>query len=173
MVDDNVVLTFSHPGRENIIIKKDGFKIRGDGSTGTGKSNDVIYFREGSYKLKAELEQIPGKPLAKGNPMALAIHIKTAFVLEDVEIISPKSWNENPMGVAMVIDAPMPLFLKRYPNSRKEDVLIILFGPLDSLMVTKLVSSESGFLGEIYESLCCFSYSSIRITRNRWFGSFL
>tara|TARA_B100000131_G_scaffold232060_1_gene223874 strand:- start:1424 stop:6634 length:5211 start_codon:yes stop_codon:yes gene_type:complete len=119
MVDDNVVLTFSHPGRENIIIKKDGFKIRGDGSTGTGKSNDVIYFREGSYKLKAELEQIPGKPIAKGNPMALALNIKTAFVLEDVEIISPKSWYENPMGVAMVIEAPMPPIPQEIPKQQK------------------------------------------------------
>ena len=108
MVDDNVVLTFIHPGREDIIIRKDGFKIRGDGSTGTGKSFDVKYFREGTYTLKAELEQLAGKPIAKGNPMALAVQIKTAFIVEDVEVISVKSWNQNPMGVAMVIDAPMP-----------------------------------------------------------------
>jgi len=108
MVDDNVVLTFSHPGRENIIIRKDGFKIRGDGSTATGKSFQVKYFREGTYTLKAELEQIAGKPIAKGNPMALAVQIKTAFIVEDVEVISSKSWLQNAMGVAMVIDAPMP-----------------------------------------------------------------
>tara|TARA_B100000676_G_scaffold185713_1_gene182628 strand:- start:1227 stop:7121 length:5895 start_codon:yes stop_codon:yes gene_type:complete len=108
MVDDNVVLTFIHPGREDIVIRKDGFKIRGDGSTGTGKSFDVKYFREGTYTLKAELEQLAGKPIAKGNPMALAVQIKTAFIVEDVEVISIKSWNQNPMGVGMVIDAPMP-----------------------------------------------------------------
>ena len=119
MVDDNVVLTFSHPGREDIIIRKDGFKIRGDGSTATGKSFEVKYFREGSYKLKAELEQIPGKPLAKGNPMALAVQIKTAFVVEDIEVISAKSWNENPMGVAMIIDAPMPTIPQELPPEQK------------------------------------------------------
>jgi len=119
MVDDNVVLTFSHTGRENIIIRKDGFKIRGDGSTGTGKSFDVKYFREGSYTLKAELEQIPGKPLAKGNPMALAIQIKTAFVVEDVEVISSESWNNNPMAVGMVIDAPMPIIPQELPPEQK------------------------------------------------------
>ena len=108
MVDDNVTLTFSHPGRENIVIKKFGFKVRGDGSTGTGKSIDTKYFREGTYTLKAELEQIPGKPLAKGNPMALALDISSGFVIDDIEVISAKSWNENPMGVAMTIDAPMP-----------------------------------------------------------------
>ena len=119
MVDDNVVLTFSHPGRENIVIRKDGFKIRGDGSTGTGKSFDVKYFKEGSYTLKAELEQIPGKPLAKGNPMALAIQIKTAFVVEDVEVISSESWNQNPMAVGMVIDAPMPTIPQELPPQQK------------------------------------------------------
>ena len=108
MVDDNVNLTFSHPGREDIVLYKMGFRIRGDGSTGTGKSIDTQYFRQGTYRLKAELEQIPGKPLAKGNPMALALDIKAAFVIDDIEVISAKSWNENPMGVAMTIDAPMP-----------------------------------------------------------------
>ena len=115
MVDDNVVLTFTHPGREDIIIRKDGFKIRGDGSTATGKSFEVKYFREGSYTLKAELEQIPGKPLAKGNPMALAVQIKTAFIVEDVEVISSESWNNNPMAIGMVIDAPMPIVPQELP----------------------------------------------------------
>ena len=40
------------------------------------------------------------------NPMALAINIQAAYTVE--EVISPKSWQENPMGVAMTIDAPMP-----------------------------------------------------------------
>ena len=115
MVDDNVNLTFSHPGREDIVLYKMGFRIRGDGSTGTGKSIDTQYFRQGSYRLKAELEQIPGKPLAKGNPMALAVDIKAAFVIDDVEVISAKSWNENPMGVAMTIDAPMPTIPQEIP----------------------------------------------------------
>ena len=115
MVDDNVNLTFSHPGREDIVLYKMGFRIRGDGSTGTGKSIDTQYFRQGTYRLKAELEQIPGKPLAKGNPMALAVDIKAAFVIDDVEVISAKSWNENPMGVAMTIDAPMPTIPQEIP----------------------------------------------------------
>ena len=115
MVDDNVNLTFSHPGREDIVLYKQGFRIRGDGSTGTGKSIDTQYFRQGTYRLKAELEQIPGKPLAKGNPMALALDIKAAFVIDDIEVISAKSWNENPMGVAMTIDAPMPTIPQELP----------------------------------------------------------
>ena len=108
MVDDNATLTFSRPGRENIVLKKYGFKIRGDGSSGRGKSVDIIQFEGGSYSLKVELEQIAGKPLAKGNPMAIAMDIRSAFETEDNEVISVKSWNENPMGVALVIDSPMP-----------------------------------------------------------------
>jgi len=119
MVDDNVTLTFSHPGREDIILRKDGFKVRGDGSTGTGKSIDTLYFREGSYRLKAELEQIPGKPLAKGNPMALAVDIKSGFVIDDIEVISAKSWNQNPMGVALTIDAPMPSIPQEIPPQQE------------------------------------------------------
>ena len=119
MVDDNVTLTFSHPGREDIVMKKFGFKVRGDGSTGTGKSIDTKYFREGTYTLKAELEQIPGKPLAKGNPMALALDIASGFVIDDIEVISAKSWNENPMGVAMTIDAPMPSIPQENPPQQE------------------------------------------------------
>ena len=40
--------------------------------------------------------------------MALAVDVKTAFVVNHVEVISAKSWNQNPLGVAMTIDAPFP-----------------------------------------------------------------
>jgi len=40
------------------------------------------------------------------NPMALAINIQTSFTEKEIE--SKKSWNENPMGVALTIDAPPP-----------------------------------------------------------------
>ena len=38
--------------------------------------------------------------------MALAINIQTTF--SEKEIQSQRSWNENPMGVALTIDAPGP-----------------------------------------------------------------
>jgi hypothetical protein len=38
--------------------------------------------------------------------MALAINIQTSFT--ETQVISAKSWNENPMGVAFTIDAPLP-----------------------------------------------------------------
>ena len=40
------------------------------------------------------------------NPMSLAINVKAAYAIE--EVISPKSWQENPMGLALTIEAPMP-----------------------------------------------------------------
>ncbi len=47
------------------------------------------------------------KPKLKGiNPMALAIDIKTS-ASEELRI-SPKTWNQNPMGAAFTIDAPLP-----------------------------------------------------------------
>ena len=40
------------------------------------------------------------------NPMALAIKIESTFTGK--KAITPKSWNENPMGVALTIEAPPP-----------------------------------------------------------------
>jgi len=107
MVDDNVVLTFSKPNQKDIVLEKKGFRIRGDSRTGTGKSIDIKYFKAGNYTLKAVLEQIPGVALAQGNPMALAVDIKASFFSNEVEVVSKQSWNQNPMGVSMTIDAPL------------------------------------------------------------------
>jgi hypothetical protein len=102
MVDDNVTLTFIGPNG-NTTINKNGFS--GPGKS-TGKTLETKFFKAGDYTLRAELEQINVGPLSKGNPMALAINIETSF--REEEVVSPKSWNENPMGVALTIDAPMP-----------------------------------------------------------------
>jgi hypothetical protein len=102
MVDDNVTLTFIGPNG-NTTINKNGFS--GPGKS-TGKTLETKFFKAGAYTLRAELEQINVGPLSKGNPMALAINIETSF--REEEVVSPKSWNENPMGVALTIDAPMP-----------------------------------------------------------------
>jgi hypothetical protein len=90
-------------GGDEVIIRKEGFSSPG---RSTGKSLETKFFKAGRYRIRAELEQIKGRPLSQGNPMALAINIETSFV-ED-EVISKKSWNENPMGAALTIDAPLP-----------------------------------------------------------------
>ena len=90
-------------GGDEVIIEKKGFS---QGSS-TGKSVDTRFFRKGKYRIRVELEQIPGKPLAKGNPMGVAIEIKSpAEIVQD--IVSPKSWVDNPMGIALTIDPPLP-----------------------------------------------------------------
>ena len=90
-------------GGDEVIIRKIGFT---QGSS-TGKSVDTRFFRKGKYRIRVELEQIPGKPLAKGNPMAFAMKIQSPGA-EETEVISARSWNENPMGIALKIDPPLP-----------------------------------------------------------------
>ena len=58
------------------------------------------------------------KPKVKGiNPMALAIDIK-AKVAEEPRI-SAKSWQENPMGAAFTIDAPLPPIPQEPPQQQE------------------------------------------------------
>ena len=90
-------------GGDEVIIRKKGFS--GPGRS-TGKSFETRYFEAGKYRIRAELKQIPGKPLSGGNPMALAVRIRATF--KEKKVVSAKSWNDNPMGIAMVIDAPLP-----------------------------------------------------------------
>ena len=47
-----------------------------------------------------------GETIKGINPMSLAINIETEF--DEKEIDVKKSWNENPMGVAMTVEAPNP-----------------------------------------------------------------
>ena len=98
-VDDNVTLYIG-----NTRIRKEGF-FPGT-STGTGDLNEPYYFKAGNYKIRAELEQINGTALSRGNPMTLAIDIQTSYITQ--EVVSAKSWNQNPMGVSLTIDAPEP-----------------------------------------------------------------
>lgn len=90
-------------GGDEVIIRKKGFS--GPGKS-TGKSLETKFFLAGKYRIRAELKQIRGKGISNGNPMALAIRIKTAESAK--QVVSAKSWNENPMGVALSIDAPLP-----------------------------------------------------------------
>jgi hypothetical protein len=119
VVDDNVTLTFTKPNEPDIVIEKQGFRIRGDGRTGKGKSTEIKYFKSGTYTLNANLEQVAGAALAHGNPMLLALDIKAAFLSDEIEVISAKSWNENPMGVAMSIDAPMAPKIPEPPQEQE------------------------------------------------------
>jgi hypothetical protein len=101
MAVDDIVTLFI--GDEQ--IKYNGF-IADTNALKNPDYNQNIFFKAGNYTIRAELEQSNVGPLAKGNPMALAIDIEVTSVTET--IISAKSWNENPMGLALTIDAPEP-----------------------------------------------------------------
>jgi hypothetical protein len=103
-VDDSVTLFI---GDER--IRYEGF-IAGT-NTSNPEYNVNKFFKAGNYTVRAELEQIPGgvfgfSDARNANPMVLAIDIEVTTVTET--IISSKSWNENPMGLALTIDAPEP-----------------------------------------------------------------
>lgn len=108
-VDDSAVIYISNDEGAEVVIDKKGFKPSSDNST--GKSTYTRFFKKGKYRIRTELLQIPGGKFGftgvKGtNPMALAVRISGSRV--EVTKLSPKSWNQNPMGVALTIDAPEP-----------------------------------------------------------------
>ena len=104
-VDDNVRLEiFNNKFRAQTLDIK-GFR-------GPGKSNGLqtlpLEVKKGKYTIKAFLQQVPGKSIIDGNPMGLAVIIKTAYVKVEKEIIIRRSWNQNPFGAALTIHAPPP-----------------------------------------------------------------
>jgi hypothetical protein len=104
MVDDDATLTFIGPQGETVITKR-GFTDQVSARS-TGKTIEVKEFSAGNYTLRVDLQQSDAAALAKGNPMFIAIKIDVTFL--ETGIVSPKSWNENPMGVSFSIDAPDP-----------------------------------------------------------------
>ena len=123
-VDDNVRLTIG----DQVNIYKEGFTYGQQATTydsfgsavsavnegqfgATGKSTYTEFIKRGTYTITADLEQIPGGVLgwdAGKNSMVLGVNIETEVASAEV-IDESKSWNENPMGVAISIDSPLPL----------------------------------------------------------------
>jgi hypothetical protein len=83
-------------GGDEVIIRKEGFRE-------PGKPNPIspsqVFFKSGRYRIRVELDQVIDKSY-----LAVAIDIKTSVTTS--QSISPRSWNENPMGVALTIEAP-------------------------------------------------------------------
>ena len=79
-------------------------QLRGKRNVLQSKSTNVKFFKAGKYSLTADLFQRSGKPLANGNPMVLAVKVSTSFI-ERTRVVK-QSWNDNPMGAAVTIDAP-------------------------------------------------------------------
>ncbi len=102
-VDDNARIEIFNRKFQAQILDVKGFQ---------GRKNVLQSFslevKKGKYTLRAFLIQLPGKSIVDGNPMGLAIRIKTASVTLQEEIILNQSWQQNPFGAALTIHAPPP-----------------------------------------------------------------
>ena len=81
------------------IVKNNGRTIEYDDNIGNG-------FDANADLSITKVKNKQGAPNKGLNPMSLAIRIR-ADVLETTRI-SPRTWNQNPMGAAFTIDAPLP-----------------------------------------------------------------
>lgn len=88
-------------GGDEVIIRKDGFNSAGKS---TGMTPYLRRFEKGFYRIRAELIQSPNKSNSKRNPMGLAVKIK--IINPQERVVSDASWQENPTGFALTIDAP-------------------------------------------------------------------
>jgi len=128
-VDDNVrlrIISNTHTIGTQVDINKEGFAVRGDPATYTGSTLYRRFIEAGSYTIEADLEQVEGGKLGYrniagedvgGNPMTLAINIDTKF--SETRVQSKKSWNQNPLGVAMTIEAPPPPVPQEVPPKQE------------------------------------------------------
>ena len=84
------------------------FQISSNGNDGIRwrEITRTHFFKAGNYRIQTRLKQDYRGALSRGNPMGIAINITVGEVLTN--IISPVSWNQNPMGVSLTIDAPEP-----------------------------------------------------------------
>ena len=103
-------------GGDEVIIDHRGFPA--GSSQALPDYSDTKFFKKGKYRIRAELEQIPGgkfqfSGIKGSNPMALAIDIATDYI--EKRVVSSKSWCENPMGVALTIEAPPPFVPQEIP----------------------------------------------------------
>ena len=84
------------------------FQISSNGNNGVRwrEVTKTHFFKAGNYPIRTKLKQSYEGVLARSNPMGIAIDITVGEVLSD--IVSTRSWNENPMGISLTIDAPEP-----------------------------------------------------------------
>jgi len=95
-IDNGSRLTPIEDGGDEVIIQKEGYREPGKPNL---ISPSQVFFKAGRYRIRVELDQVIDKSY-----LAVAIDIKTSVVQS--QTISTRSWNENPMGVALTIEAP-------------------------------------------------------------------
>ena len=90
-------------GIDSVRVDNNGSRIRFNEDLGDGYelNGDLVI-----TKVKGSQREVQPPPVRGLNPMALAIKITSD--VEETLRISPKTWNENPMGAAFTIEAPLP-----------------------------------------------------------------
>ena len=107
--DYDVILNSQQSSNLKLRIRDNGKKLEvEDQIKGTDFNDLICTVTEGEFhSVQGSRCKFRVSRGLKGiNPMALAINIQTTF--SEKEIQSKKSWNENPMGIALTIDAPNP-----------------------------------------------------------------
>ena len=109
-VDDNVILEFINQSGKRVkdLVVAGFIENRNGKLTSKGLQTFFIDIEKGKYTIKAQLIQRSGKSIINGNPMGLAMRIKTQYLSVKEEITLKQSWNENPFGFALTINAPLP-----------------------------------------------------------------
>ena len=90
-----------------------GSRIQNNGnSIGYDDDIDRGFDKNGELTI-TKVKNLQSSSVKGVNPMALAITIE----VDEVEVtrISPKTWNQNPMGAAFTIDAPLPPIPQEQP----------------------------------------------------------
>lgn len=67
-----------------------------------------LELKKGDYRISVTLTQFPGDIIKNFNAMAFGLKITTQITAAEEIELNNQSWDENPMGVALTIDAPEP-----------------------------------------------------------------
>ncbi len=98
---------------DQVDINYRGFSYGGETNTpyegiwAHGKMKKEYFIKKGTYTITADLEHNPGGKFQIDNFITLGVNIEIPEVVTR-QIYDNKSWNENPLGVALTIDAPLP-----------------------------------------------------------------
>ena len=95
------------------------------------------FFVKGTYRIRVELTQKRGKTLQNGNPMGIAIDIKSGPPQEE-EFQNQETWTENPMGLALTINAPTAPVPKETPPPQEGRC------PNNPMWTTRFTQGSSG-----------------------------
>jgi hypothetical protein len=105
-VDGQYTIQFAVDDEVTLTIGDFQISISGNDGNRWREVTRTHFFKAGNYTIQAKLRQDYRGALARGNPMGFAMNITVGEVISD--IVSQRSWNDNPMGIALTIDAPEP-----------------------------------------------------------------